>query len=64
MSGALQCEGKQHTGSNRIHTAGNDEKPAIQLIVYLLIGLHEHSDADAISTTATTKKRPASAATT
>lgn len=35
-------EGKQHTGSDRIHTAGNCEKPTIQFRTRLLIGLQQH----------------------
>jgi hypothetical protein len=38
----LQCQGEQHTGSDRIHTASNGEKPTIQFGTRLLIGLQQH----------------------
>jgi hypothetical protein len=42
VSGRLQCEGEQHTCSNRIPTAGNGEHPTIQFHARLLIGLQQH----------------------
>jgi hypothetical protein len=42
VSGRLQCEGEQHTCSNRIPTAGNGEHPTIQFRARLLIGLLQH----------------------
>jgi hypothetical protein len=60
----LQCEGEQHTGSDRIHTAGNGEEPAIQFGTRLLIGLQQHPGRGRHQHHTTTKKRPASAATT
>jgi hypothetical protein len=38
----LQCEGDQHTGSDRIHTAGDGEEPTIQFGTRLLIRLQQH----------------------
>ena len=59
------CEGEQHTGGDRVHAAGNGEEPPIQFRTCYLVRLPQHPRrADAISTTATTKKRPANAAAT
>jgi hypothetical protein len=38
----LQCQGEQHTGSDRVHPASNGEEPAIQFGTRLLIGLQQH----------------------
>jgi hypothetical protein len=58
------CRGEQHSRSDRVHAAGNGEEPAIQFGTDLLIGRNSTQGADAISTTATTKKSPASVAAT
>lgn len=63
-SAGSQCQGEQHARRDRVHAAGNGEEPAVQFGTCLLIGCNNTPGADAISTTATTKKRPANAATT
>jgi hypothetical protein len=37
-----QCQGKQHTRSDRVHAAGNGKEPAIQFRASYLVGLQQH----------------------